>query len=191
MPDSTICRDTIAWFEINSENKSQPGNIGVGNLLGLVDHKVKESTDIQLTVEEAYVYEAIKKPMCFLWECILNYTKEFDGLNETAFALTERFNIQKYTPPTGGFKQFHCERASIKVADRMLVWMIYLNTVTDKGETEFKYQKHKEKAVEGKVVVFPCDFTHTHKGIVSPTQVKYLMTGWYNWIDSSLYASGN
>ena len=66
-------------------------------------------------------------------------------------------------------------------ANRFLVWMIYLNTVTDKGGTEFKYLNHTEDAVEGKIIIWPTDFTHTHRGVVSPTQKKYILTGWYSF----------
>ena len=61
--------------------------------------------------------------------------------------------------------------------------MTYLNDVTDGGETEFKYQKLKVKPVKGKMVMWPTDFTHTHRGITSPTQEKYIATGWDNFMD--------
>jgi len=31
-------------------------------------------------------------------------------------------------------------------------------------------------------VIWPADFTHTHRGIVSKTQEKYIATGWYNLV---------
>ena len=60
--------------------------------------------------------------------------------------------------------------------------MVYLNTVNDKGGTEFKYLKHTENAEQGKLVIWPADWTGTHRGIVSPTEIKYIMTGWYSLI---------
>jgi len=30
----------------------------------------------------------------------------------------------------------------------------------------------------GKVIIFPADWTFTHRGIVSKTQTKYIITGW-------------
>ena len=59
--------------------------------------------------------------------------------------------------------------------------MTYLNDVTDGGETEFYFQKLKIKPVKGKMVLWPTDFTHLHRGITSPTQEKYIATGWYNF----------
>jgi len=87
--------------------------------------------------------------------------------------------LQGYKPPNGGFKEYHCERNSPN--NVCFVWMFYLNTVNDGGETEFKYQKHFEKAEKGKLLIWPSDFTHTHRGIPSPTEEKYIFTGWYEF----------
>jgi hypothetical protein len=57
--------------------------------------------------------------------------------------------------------------------------MMYLNTVEKEGGTEFKYYNHIEKAEKGKVVLWPTDFTHTHRGLVAPEEEKIIMTGWY------------
>ena len=56
--------------------------------------------------------------------------------------------------------------------------MTYLNDVED-GGTEFYYQKLKTKAKKGLTLIWPTDFTHTHRGIVSKTKEKYIVTGWF------------
>ena len=61
--------------------------------------------------------------------------------------------------------------------------MTYLNDVEDGGETEFKLQNLKIKAEKGKTVIWPVDWTYTHRGIISPKQEKYIVTGWYDFID--------
>ena len=60
--------------------------------------------------------------------------------------------------------------------------MTYLNDVEDKGETEFVLQNLKVKAEKGKTLIWPADWTHTHRGIISPTQEKYIVTGWFNFM---------
>ena len=62
----------------------------------------------------------------------------------------------------------------------MLVWMVYLNDVED-GGTEFMYQKLKIPARKGLFLMWPSDFTHTHRGIISQTKEKYILTGWLGW----------
>ena len=60
--------------------------------------------------------------------------------------------------------------------------MTFLNTVTDGGGTEFYWQNLKINAVKGLTLIWPTDFTHTHRGIISPTQEKYIATGWYRYL---------
>ena len=76
----------------------------------------------------------------------------------------------------------HCERNE-RGNNRHLVFMTYLNDVEDKGETEFVLQNLKVKAEKGKTVIWPSDWTHTHRGIISPTQEKYIVTGWFSFVD--------
>ena len=89
------------------------------------------------------------------------------------------YNLQKYDPWQGYFSS-HCENAGKgSNSNRMLVWMIYLNTVTDGGGTYFENYDRTTDAVEGRVVLWPPYWTHFHKGIVSNTQIKYIATGWF------------
>ena len=57
--------------------------------------------------------------------------------------------------------------------------MVYLNDVTDGGETEFPTQDKKFSPRAGDVLIWPAYWTHPHRGIVSESQVKYIATGWY------------
>ncbi len=57
--------------------------------------------------------------------------------------------------------------------------MIYLNTVTDGGGTYFSNYDKTLDAVQGDVVIWPAYWTHHHRGIPSPTETKYIATGWF------------
>ena len=83
-----------------------------------------------------------------------------------------------------GFFKWHCERGvgSEPITSRHLVFMTYLNDVTDDGETEFFHQKLKIKPEKGLTVMWPADWTFTHRGITSPTQEKFIITGWFNYL---------
>jgi len=61
---------------------------------------------------------------------------------------------------------------------RLLAWMIYLNTVTDGGGTRWPQQNFKAKARVGDLLIWPAGWTHSHHGIVSNTETKYIVTGW-------------
>ena len=97
--------------------------------------------------------------------------------------IKEPFNIQHYAP-NEGYRMWHCERSTSQSLQRALAWMTYLNDVDDGGETEFHWQQLKVKPVKGKTVIWPTDFTHLHRGITSPTQHKYIVTGWFSFFDA-------
>jgi hypothetical protein len=58
--------------------------------------------------------------------------------------------------------------------------MTYLNDVND-GGTEFLYQKITSPAKKGLTLIWPADWTHTHRGQISKTKEKSIITGWFNY----------
>jgi len=115
---------------------------------------------------------------------LLTYATRFDGgFNQMdPLEISPSFNMQRYLPGEG-FSTWHCERAGIKFIKRTLVWMVYLNTVQDRGETQFMYQNTCEQPKEGTLLIWPSDWTYTHRGIPSPTETKYILTGWYDIVE--------
>ena len=69
----------------------------------------------------------------------------------------------------------------IWLATRHLVFMTYLNTVNDGGETEWFHQQIKIQPRKGLTVMWPVDWTHVHRGVPSKTETKYITTGWYTY----------
>ena len=100
------------------------------------------------------------------------------------WGVRERYNLQKYEPNQAYFG-LHCENEGPNFGiNRVLVWMFYLNTVTDDGGTYFDNYDLTMNAVEGRCVIWPAYWTHMHRGIVSKTESKYIVTGWFNFIDN-------
>jgi hypothetical protein len=58
--------------------------------------------------------------------------------------------------------------------------MTFLNDMTDEGGTEFLYQDLKVEPKKGLTLIWPSYWTHTHRGVISKTQEKYIVTGWYS-----------
>jgi len=70
----------------------------------------------------------------------------------------------KKIPIGGGFHDWHYENMGLQVSPRKLVIQVYLNTIEEGGETEFLYMNKRIKAKQGRLIIFPAGFTHTHRG---------------------------
>ena len=175
--DTSVCDDLIEYHKKNTEFKDF-GYSGAGPHGAKIDNSVKESVDVFVqpyskhpTIKK-YFEEEIKKG-------VLDYKQKYEFC-DMPFQIKEPMNIQYY-PPGGGFKQWHYERNSYvhDELSRVLVYMTYLNDVDNAG-TEWLYQNFKTEAKKGLSVIWPAEWTHTHKGIVSESQEKYIATGWLN-----------
>ena len=88
--------------------------------------------------------------------------------------ITTKYPIVFLSMAENDFKSFNY--------DRCLVFMTYLNDVED-GGTSFKYQDIDIPAKKGLTLIWPAYWTHTHKGIISNTKEKYIVTGWLNFLN--------
>ena len=93
-----------------------------------------------------------------------------------------QINVQKYLQTSGGYHHWHSEiypqNASCESLHRALLFQFYLNDVESGGETEFFYQKRKIEARQGRLIIAPAGFTHSHKGHVATSGDKYIATSW-------------
>jgi len=93
-----------------------------------------------------------------------------------------QLNLQKYVRSSGGYHHWHSEiypqNASCETLHRALLFQFYLNDVEEGGETEFMYQQRKVKARQGRLIIAPAGFTHSHKGQVALSGDKYIATSW-------------
>jgi hypothetical protein len=77
-----------------------------------------------------------------------------------------------------GYHVWHYENASREVSSRLLAFILYLNDVEEGGETEFLYSPKRIRAQQGKLILFPAGFTHTHRGNPPISNEKYILNGW-------------
>ena len=84
----------------------------------------------------------------------------------------------KKIPIGGGFHDWHYENSGLLVSPRKLVIQLYLNTIEEGGETEFLYINKRIKAKQGRLIIFPAGFTHTHRGNPPIGQDKYIVSTW-------------
>ena len=179
--DVNICDELIKWYHRNKKYHYK-GALGSDSAGYEVDIKKKHSTDFSFDNDKNATTGVVADYNKELQIILNRYLDIYSFASKVdTFKIVEDVNIQHYKP-TEGYRTFHCERTS-KVLDMMryLVFQTYLNTVEDGGETEFFYQQYKCKAVKGKTLIWPVDWTHTHRGIVSPTEDKYIITGWFSF----------
>jgi len=94
---------------------------------------------------------------------------------------SESVKVQK-TSPSQGYHVWHSEANCPQFSDRLIAWTLYLNNVEEGGETEFIYQSKRVKPEEGKLVIWPAGFTHTHRGNPPLSGEKYIATGWFRYV---------
>ena len=61
--------------------------------------------------------------------------------------------------------------------------MTYLNDVKDGGGTEFYYQNQIVKAQKGLTIIWPSEWPHVHRGLISNSETKYIATGLYGFYE--------
>jgi prolyl 4-hydroxylase len=177
--DLSICDDLIEFWK-NSLNK-KPGESYSPAGGSLVDTNWKDSLDVN--IDPNYNSPLFRKYIEELRKSIEVYKETFPfSAYYSSWKIVEGSNIQYYKPGAG-FKAWHCERgsAAMPITTRHLAWMTYLNDVNDGGGTEFFHQKLTIQAKKGLTVIWPADWTYTHRGVISPTQEKYIITGWFNY----------
>ena len=101
----------------------------------------------------------------------------------TKWDITDYFNIQKYDPGGSYAPGEHMEHGKGEWdSKRLLAWMIYLNDIKDKGGTCWPQQNFTSIPRTGDLYIWPAGWTHSHYGVASPTEIKYIITGWCSFV---------
>lgn len=174
--------DTSFCDEIIDHMKRSPhvfdGEVAIPNKGIIVDPSMKISRELFLN----HSHGMMLKYHAQLRLVVDEYIKKYPACNRySAFSDREVTKVQYY-PPHGGYFDWHTERGTdeFPLCARHLVFMTYLNDVTDGGETEFMHQNVKVKPERGLTLIWGADWTFTHRGIPSP-QEKYIVTGWLHY----------
>lgn len=118
-----------------------------------------------------------------LQRCYEHYVENFSILKKHPI-ISNSMKIQK-TQPGGGYHVWHYEHSTTAESrSRVLTYILYLNSLKNEeaGETEFLYQQLRVQPEENLLVIWPADWTYTHKGnVVYGSKSKYIVTGWFNY----------
>ena len=170
----SLCDEIIAYYERNQQKQKQ------GRTASGINLATKNRRDITLSPKELMLpkNELFKKYFENLFECYKDYNLQWPFLSGIVNHLDIGiFNIGKYEPGQH-FQKIHCERCSLSTLHRLFAFMTYLNDVEDGGSTYFNHYDLDIKPTKGLTLIWPAEWTHSHKGNVLKTGVKYIITGW-------------
>ena len=180
------CKSIIDFFEETSDcqNKNEFMCKKIGITSDGVDKTLKDSVDVPMSFNFSF-----HKVNQIIMKSLARHTKKYVKDNEellriSTWGILDTYNLQRYYP-NQGYYATHCENWNMDTNKRVLVWMFFLNTLTDDGGTHFSNHDLTVDAVEGRLVIWPAYWTHCHRGVVSKSQTKYIATGWYEKIESS------
>jgi hypothetical protein len=147
-------------------------------------HKDDYQIGIELSNHNLEMFE--DKNSCSLFfkglqVCYEDYTEKYSILRSSGKIRATVMKMQR-TAPGGGYHIWHCEQGEAPFANRVLTYMLYLNSLEDGdgGETEFLYQRTRVKPEENLMILWPAAYTHAHRGNpVLADKYKYIVTGWF------------
>lgn len=176
LSDVSVCDDLIKYFENGAEVIE-----GRAGKFGAINKSAKSCTECYIDPNNHILdrYHSLLQEVCE------QYKKKYEFCDRgAAWSIKDAVKIQKYKPGEA-YYAWHFEREYMQdmMGSRHLVFLTYLNDVTDDGETEFYYQGVKIRPQKGLTLIWPADWTHTHRGVASMSQTKYIITGWYNFIE--------
>lgn len=176
--DSEFCNNVIEHFKYLD-------SIGLVKTRQELENNIPQTTKSDKTYFPTLEYnneikiknsELFNKFSNIISNSIEDYTTEFPSLKYSTWKL-DGIRVQQ-TKPGEGYHVWHDEHSGRSFKDRFLAIIVYLNDIEEGGETEFLYQHLRVKPKMGTVVIFPVQFTHTHRGNPPLKDTKYILTSW-------------
>ena len=113
----------------------------------------------------------------FLQKCFMCYVERY-SITYNAAIYNDIFKIHRVRK-SEGFHEWHYEKGSADVMDRVMAYMTYLEVPKKGGETEFLHQSLRIEPIVGRTLIWPAGFTHMHRGNPPLDGEKMYITGWF------------
>ena len=176
-----MCEVLIQAFNIFEQNRTSVEPAFVDGDKQLEGGSLARS-DTQMFLEAVEV-DLAKKFNTFLKKRFQEYTDVYRGILLDQDPVSSWMTKIQRTKPGEGYHQWHCENGSFINRDRVVSWMVYLNTIPSEngGGTDFLHQKFTIQPEAGMMVFWPAAYTHMHRGgFLTGDITKYIVTGWFN-----------
>lgn len=179
MNSPSLCDELIKYFESNQDMQNK-GITAHGENLDL-----KNSIDIRISPKDLKLpnNKIFEKYFQNLFSCYQDYVTQWPFLTSFAENLKiGNFNLQRYQSGQH-FQGLHTERSSLDTLHRVFAWMTYLNDVDKKngGSTYFNNYDLDIQPKKGLTLIWPSEWTHSHKGNLLKEDSKYIITGWLHF----------
>ena len=177
------CQQLIDFFEDNPKFHGRGRVVEEKGVTPDYD-KIKKCTEMFISSDDLNKPNVLEHLSRALGLTIEQYKTKYPYLHKCArWDISHTFKMQKYLPNEAYFV-LHTENTGLVdgfAERRLIAWMLYLNDITDGGETEFPSLDIKFQPKRGSMLMWPAYWTHPHRGLPSPTQIKYIMTGWFSF----------
>jgi len=171
------CRRAIRWYDNTYTDPmvAQPGTAGEKKLENIeIGLPIDSDTDKEV---ENHYWGIGKKVKNAMVEYIKKHP-EINGLAQWKLTPTAQFAMWE---PGKYYHYLHCENEG-KYHNRFLSWMIFLNDIKEGGRTYFPQYNTYLEPKAGDFYIWPAGWTHLHRGEQAPSERKYTVTGWYEYV---------
>lgn len=188
------CKEIIKLFENKiASNEAIQGYSSSGQ-----DNSKKKTTDFNLfnasTNEEHLVKDSIiAKFNHYLSEEYLSKYPHGDIFDHNTIVNGKTFypalNLQKYNKNEGHYNAWHTEKDHFAVSSRIFVFILYLNDVSQGGQTRFLFKEEGKgeffgvEPEAGKLIIHPASWPYIHMGEMPVSNDKYIATTWLQYGD--------
>jgi len=168
------CAELIKWFEILDESNQ------------LVQTKLEGHREFDEVNLNDFREQSLKMQLDVYkrFDDILEKYKQDVKVHKKALpekSAWEEIRIKRYRTGVGNFLD-HVDVGDSISARRFLVFFVYLNDVTEGGETEFPTFDLTISPVCGTMLVFPSLWTFLHRGNVPISNDKYILGSYKHYV---------
>jgi hypothetical protein len=171
-----LCRTIIENFERDPDKRRGHTVGGRGEKKSNDD--VKVSTDLEVKLDGAWK-AAHTELHTLVSQAVLSVAAQFPSLQVFPLWWTG-YKIQHYKKDEGHFK-WHFDALGPGAWERQMAMIIYLNSITEGGETCFHRQNLRVKPVAGDALLFPTFWTHMHCGEIPRSDDKYIISSFVSF----------
>lgn len=177
-----FCENLISYFEWCQKTNKVYKRSEIERLKSDLSTNLNPSNIEELNFSLEHVSGYIEEFNKVFWdECYADYLSKFSVLSDYEKHSVVTYKVQK-TMPGQGYHIWHAEDDCLQFSRRIGVYTLYLNDIEEGGETEFLYLSKRVAPKQGRLVIFPPNYPWAHRGNPPLSGVKYIMTGWTEFV---------